>query len=343
MSRPWLKFDELLPASARARRGPESLPKTIYEHEGRNNWLFRLACGDRSRGLEEDEILSRLHPVNGARCVPPLDDVELAAIAQSACRYEPGSLPSHSPPDRAVSHGSCPDCEGKDSRVRELEETLSAQAAVIRSPGLRPMEKLVAIGTINYCLSALSRGQADEEGFVKVSLAAIGESIGITPNPKTGRVSGSVGANLKHLTEPADGATPVIEKKLKNNPLAVIDDSTGEILRSDIRKEMWLRLPTPRVVESLRLVSKIERERKQRNSRPLPATCPYHPIAPVRRVCSVCGRPVGRDAPKHQICVTAPPGAAPGKRSLQHIFGATEPLPSGVPPPFDPAINEEFE
>ncbi len=43
----------------------------------------------RRAGLDEPEILAALREVNNARCRPPLDDGEVATIAQSVCRYEP--------------------------------------------------------------------------------------------------------------------------------------------------------------------------------------------------------------------------------------------------------------
>jgi hypothetical protein len=95
----WLDLRALPPASTPPRQASQPLPDVIYEHEGRNNWLFSLACGDRQRGLAEDEIRERLRTPNAIRCRPPLDDQELASIARSACRYEAGP---HAPPLHAA-------------------------------------------------------------------------------------------------------------------------------------------------------------------------------------------------------------------------------------------------
>ena len=68
---------------------PRSSP-TILEG-GRNELLFKLACGHRARGMLPEVILAALQAENIARCVPPLDSEEVERIVQSAMRYEPGS------------------------------------------------------------------------------------------------------------------------------------------------------------------------------------------------------------------------------------------------------------
>lgn len=56
------------------------------------NWtLFRIGCRLRARGLDRDEVLEHLRPINATRCVSPLDSGELEKIATSAARYEPGN------------------------------------------------------------------------------------------------------------------------------------------------------------------------------------------------------------------------------------------------------------
>jgi hypothetical protein len=58
----------------------------------RNNTLFRIAAGMRSRGCSKAGILAALLVENRERCVPPLDEGEVRGIAASAGRYPPGSV-----------------------------------------------------------------------------------------------------------------------------------------------------------------------------------------------------------------------------------------------------------
>ncbi len=62
-----------------------------WQQGTRNDGLFRLACRLRRAGLTGDEILAALLEANRARCVPPLPDREVAAIAKSAGRYPAGA------------------------------------------------------------------------------------------------------------------------------------------------------------------------------------------------------------------------------------------------------------
>ncbi|WBO58048.1 bifunctional DNA primase/polymerase [Acidocella sp. MX-AZ03] len=82
-------------ASAKGRAGqakmaaaPAKAGESISEG-GRNDTLFRIGCGMRSKGEEADEILAQLLEINAARCEPPLGEEEIARIAQSAACYEP--------------------------------------------------------------------------------------------------------------------------------------------------------------------------------------------------------------------------------------------------------------
>lgn len=64
-------------------------PATFPEG-GRNDGLYRLACSMRAKNFSEEEILPAILASNATRCVPPLDDVEVAKIVASACTHEPG-------------------------------------------------------------------------------------------------------------------------------------------------------------------------------------------------------------------------------------------------------------
>ena len=56
----------------------------VYVEGGRNDAMFRFACGLRSQGLPHDEALHRTNVANAGRCIPPLDGSEVAAIVSSA-------------------------------------------------------------------------------------------------------------------------------------------------------------------------------------------------------------------------------------------------------------------
>ena len=69
---------------------PHGDGRTIPEGT-RNDVLFRLAASLRGKGFTEAGILAALQAENRARCRPPLLDAEVARIAHSASRYEPGT------------------------------------------------------------------------------------------------------------------------------------------------------------------------------------------------------------------------------------------------------------
>lgn len=56
----------------------------VYVEGGRNEAMFRFACGLRSQGLPHDDALHRTNVANAGRCIPPLDGAEVAAIVSSA-------------------------------------------------------------------------------------------------------------------------------------------------------------------------------------------------------------------------------------------------------------------
>lgn len=58
---------------------------------GRNDTLFRTACGLRAKALSPEAILAAVQAENTARCKPPLGADEVERIVQSAMRYDPGT------------------------------------------------------------------------------------------------------------------------------------------------------------------------------------------------------------------------------------------------------------
>lgn len=73
-----------------ARGGGHGAPPDAVHEGGRNDTLYRLACSLRSKGLGREEILAALLVTNARRCVPPLDEVEVERIVDSACKHEAG-------------------------------------------------------------------------------------------------------------------------------------------------------------------------------------------------------------------------------------------------------------
>ncbi|CAK0775780.1 hypothetical protein CCP3SC1_70052 [Gammaproteobacteria bacterium] len=58
---------------------------------GRNNHLTSLAGSMRRRGMTEQAILAALREENTLRCLPPLDEREVAVIAESVGKYAPSA------------------------------------------------------------------------------------------------------------------------------------------------------------------------------------------------------------------------------------------------------------
>ena len=54
---------------------------------GRNDFLFRRACLFLKAGVQQENLLERLEEENLETCSPPLDDDEVARIAESAIKY----------------------------------------------------------------------------------------------------------------------------------------------------------------------------------------------------------------------------------------------------------------
>lgn len=85
LPRSWL---ELIVSGNKAGAN-ENGPACNAIREGtRNDTLFRRACAMRAQGAERDEILETLRTLN-LSCVPPMEEDELWAIADSAAKYPP--------------------------------------------------------------------------------------------------------------------------------------------------------------------------------------------------------------------------------------------------------------
>lgn len=78
------------PAAPSQQTALKLQPATLGEGE-RNAGLTSLAGSLRRRGMSEPGIVAALRAENEARCVPPMVDAEVVAIARSVCTYEPGN------------------------------------------------------------------------------------------------------------------------------------------------------------------------------------------------------------------------------------------------------------
>lgn len=83
---PWLlqliQQRPALKAATTLEQGDDTIPEGA-----RNAALTSIAGKLRSAGLTGDEIATALQPINERRCLPPLDDSEIASIACSVARY----------------------------------------------------------------------------------------------------------------------------------------------------------------------------------------------------------------------------------------------------------------
>src|SRR5262249_21349232 len=74
--------------------GPTPPVDEIIPESRRNHTLTSIAGSMRRRGMTAEEICIALRAVNERRCVPPLADAELHAIAESVGRYAPAEEPA---------------------------------------------------------------------------------------------------------------------------------------------------------------------------------------------------------------------------------------------------------
>jgi putative DNA primase/helicase len=308
----------------RKTRSGEPVGKGLTEGE-RHDELVRVTGIYRASGLTTDEVLAALRAVNQARCTPPLDDGELWEIAESTVDW-------YRPPPTNTRVAPCRECA-------DLRATMSAHAELMRHAGLTPMQKLVGSAVVNEYASAASRGQLNELGFARISYHAIGERIGIVPNPETGRLSSSIGTSVRVLVE--------VGAARKLTPRST-DPNTGEV-----RSEVWLRLDHANAADALRSIAHVERERPRR-ARSQPLGCPDHPKAKVilKTVCGVCGQILPVDTPKKCVDSESSPDWL---RSKRHVVGASPsrsappmsateqsgPSPLDLLPPFEP-LDDEF-
>ncbi|NCA71465.1 MAG: hypothetical protein EOM91_15505 [Sphingobacteriia bacterium] len=90
-------------AEPTAASTPGTDPAAPIGEGGRNEYLFRLGCSLRAKGMTEQGIIGALLAENAARCVPPLPDPEVIASAKSAASKPPGLSPAYA--ERAAKHG----------------------------------------------------------------------------------------------------------------------------------------------------------------------------------------------------------------------------------------------
>jgi hypothetical protein len=157
------------------------------------------------------------------------------------------------------------------ARVRELEQQLSAQAAVLRNTGLTATQKVVAIATVNEAGWRSSRG---DPAPYRVNAARVAAGAGVSAQ--------TASSAIKLLSEPDRG---------------LFDKRVTRVLNDDGQWRSSMEL-TPRhsggVVELLKATAVYEpSDRSAWGGRRLPQ-CPDHPgsalIRKTRLVCQECGQ-----------------------------------------------------
>jgi hypothetical protein len=155
----------------------------IIPEGGRNDALTREAGRLRRFGWTSEEMAEALGAFNRSRCVPPLPESEVRAIATSVARYEP-AIP--------VADVRLPDEVAELTvQLRELKAQMSAEARIRRNPGLGAAKPL-AQSLPNILASVSEREEPDEHGLYPCPLARLAEQAGV-------RKESTVSKHLKAL------------------------------------------------------------------------------------------------------------------------------------------------
>lgn len=134
-----------------AQRPPASSPAAlpvVFADGRRNDLLFRVGCGLRARGFEEDEIFASLAALDRTRCKPPIGEREVRTIAHSTMRYKPGKLrwaggkPVEEQAEEPVSGADIEKAVDDVIAQNNLQLAISLAADIIK---LSPVAELLAI------------------------------------------------------------------------------------------------------------------------------------------------------------------------------------------------------
>ena len=178
---------------------------------------------------------------------------------------------------------------------------------------------------------------ADAHGFLKLVQPTFGKAVGVLPNPKTRRTSGSIGT---HLREMADSG--LFENVMRQDWEDVLDKETG-VFESRLVRSTWIRLPHgPDIVANLQMVRTVEAASRPRRNEREPIVCPRHPLAKMNRVCSVCGWVAGESS-LHKTCVSPDEMPTVDLRSYETQITwkpATSVLDTEMAPWFEPDGDE---
>ena len=110
-----------VPVKERERQASALLDGEYIPEGQRNSTLASLAGMMRNKGMSREAIEAALMVENENRCDPPLDDDEVASIAESISRYEAGSIDSQS--GLAADDDLLPlSCSWRDFSSQEYEE-----------------------------------------------------------------------------------------------------------------------------------------------------------------------------------------------------------------------------
>jgi AAA domain/Primase C terminal 1 (PriCT-1) len=164
------------PALAAPRPSPP-LPEIISTGQ-RNKTLAILAWRIRRGGASEAAILAALRVENGARCRPPLEDVELGRIAKSAAKHAPEAISLRAEPGpeapRAPEEPRPRDASPWDAAV-PAPEYLAADDT--RADFLDPGHRFLVRGVLTEWFSPRGVGKTNVMMHLVVSLATSGRRV----------------------------------------------------------------------------------------------------------------------------------------------------------------------
>ena len=292
------------PRAARAATTAQGEP---IGEGGRNAYMVRVAGSLRRTGCTQGEIVGSLLLVN-ERCAPPLPEPEVRAIAASAARYAPV------PEAELVNAAIVARLDQAEAALSELRALQSKTMAVLRNGNLRG-ERVTAVAATFEIASAVSRGEGDAQGYVKVYVPAMAANVGISAR--------ACSTHLDHLAE-----WGMAKKSLRTAWHRDIDHETGEVSERP-RNELWVRLEAPPVETLDRLITFEPPRDDKRGGRRV--VCPDHPDAAIihRHHCGVCNRllDVTVSPPPCKVCIVGNEGDVPPPEGA-HTHAPMAPTPT---------------
>lgn len=113
----------------RPNGGEDTRPKVTAEGKlskgGRNNMLFKMACGLQAQSWDDDAITASVEVFNSMKCKPPLPDYEVGKILESALK-----LPKGKSAEWYEEHRKDGEDTAKRGRPRKFEHNKVAQTLI---------------------------------------------------------------------------------------------------------------------------------------------------------------------------------------------------------------------